>query len=87
MKTISATDARNGLPELLDRARYQGERVLIEKSGKPAAVLISVEDFQLLEDLEDARDRQLLHEAREDGDGFVSLEEHKANRRAGQPKE
>jgi PHD/YefM family antitoxin component YafN of YafNO toxin-antitoxin module len=35
---------------------YQGERVLLERHGKPVAGLVSAEDLQLLEALEDRID-------------------------------
>ncbi|WP_125612604.1 type II toxin-antitoxin system prevent-host-death family antitoxin [Specibacter cremeus] len=38
------------------RASYGHERVQITKNGKPAAVLIGPEDFELLEQLEMLRD-------------------------------
>ncbi len=52
MRTISATYARSGFERLLDAAR-RGP-VTIERNGRPVAVLLSVEEFQRLEALEDA---------------------------------
>lgn len=39
METVSATQARNNFSELLNRAAYGGERILIKKRGKPLAWL------------------------------------------------
>ncbi len=52
MKTISATDAGSGFERLLDAAR-RGP-VTIERHGRPVAVLLSVEEYQRLEAVEDA---------------------------------
>ena len=44
-KRMTVSDARNNLGELVDSVRYQGSPVLLEKSGKPAAVVVPVEAF------------------------------------------
>ena len=73
---ISASALRAGISDAIGRVSYAGERIIIEKNGKPAAALISVEDLALLEALEDARDLALV-EARRDEES-ASLEEVKA---------
>lgn len=45
---ISITDARRRFDELVDRAE-RGERIVITRYGKPAAVLISISDGKYLE--------------------------------------
>ncbi len=52
--TISASEARAAFNDVLSRVGYGRERVTITRNGKPAAVLVSVEDLELLERLEDA---------------------------------
>ncbi len=52
MKTISATNAGFGFERLLDAA-WRGP-VTIERNGRPVAVMMSVEEYQRLEALEDA---------------------------------
>ena len=52
---ISSSDARANLADLLERVGEGGERVLIERRGKPPVALVSVDDFlrfQLLEALQ-----------------------------------
>jgi prevent-host-death family protein len=60
--------ARGTLAETLNRVTYRGERVVIQKRGKPVAALVPVEDLRLLEQLEDRLDleaaRQALAEAK-----------------------
>lgn len=75
MTAISATEARKHLPELLKRACFGKERICIENHGKPVAVLISYEDLQRLEALEDARDSEELRQAMAESQGFVSIDE------------
>lgn len=55
MSTVSVTDARNRLPEVIARSRT--EAVVLERRGKPAAVLVSPAQYErMLEALEDAED-------------------------------
>jgi prevent-host-death family protein len=68
MASVSVAEARETLAETLNRVTYRGERVVIQKRGKPVAALVPVEDLRLLEQLEDRLDleaaRQALAEAK-----------------------
>ncbi len=44
MRTISAIDAKNHFGQLLDAA--QREPITVTKKGRPAAVVLSVEDYE-----------------------------------------
>jgi prevent-host-death family protein len=52
LMTMTATKAKDQLANLLERARTAGERIVIEKHGKPVAVLVSIEDLKRLERLD-----------------------------------
>ena len=55
MSTISVTEARGQLPEVVDRSRT--EAVLLERRGTVVAVVVSPEFYQrALDALEDAED-------------------------------
>lgn len=64
--SISASDARASFNDVLSRVGYGRERVTITRNGKPAAVLVSVEDLALLEQLEDAYWGELASERLEE---------------------
>ncbi|MCC6660211.1 MAG: type II toxin-antitoxin system Phd/YefM family antitoxin [Phycisphaerales bacterium] len=69
MTTISAKKARANFSEVIDQVRAHGKRVLVQRNGRDAAALVSVEDLRLLELLEDRRDiraakKALAEEAR-----------------------
>ena len=53
---LSSTDVRNKLPEALNRVIYSGERVEITRHGKVIGIIISKEEAELLDALEDERD-------------------------------
>ncbi|BDZ57980.1 prevent-host-death family protein [Barrientosiimonas humi] len=48
--TLPLTEAKAKLNELIDSAVNTHERVTITRRGKPAAVLISVEDLESIEE-------------------------------------
>lgn len=68
MSTISISDARARLPELIDRART--EAVFVERHGKAEAVIVSPEQFERLMDaLEEVEDALAFDDAMaEEGD-------------------
>ena len=45
MKTLPLTEAKSKLSGLIDRVRSTDEEVVITRNGRPAAVLISAEEF------------------------------------------
>ncbi|HEV2131224.1 MAG TPA: type II toxin-antitoxin system Phd/YefM family antitoxin [Longimicrobiaceae bacterium] len=61
MSTISVTDARSRLPELVDDVADHLSEYVITKHGKAHAVLLSVEEHEaLLETLEILSDSETL---------------------------
>ena len=50
--SVTATQAKDQLSALLERNRNSGERIVIEKHGKPAGVLVSIDDLRRLERLD-----------------------------------
>ena len=74
MISISATDARANFQELINRAEYSGERIVIQRHGKDAVAIISLDDLKRLEAMEDAIDSELLRRAVQENEGFTTLE-------------
>lgn len=71
MKTVSATEIKNRLGQYL--ARVAVEPVAIEKNGRPAAVLLSFEEYELLQRSDDAFWGRAARAA--EAEGFLSVEE------------
>jgi prevent-host-death family protein len=59
--TVSMTQAKNELADVVNRVAYGGERIILLSRGKPKAAIISIEDLQLLEGL---REEKEVHRAR-----------------------
>lgn len=65
MTRIPLSEAKTHLAHLLDEVGALGERVLITRSGKPAGVLLSVDEYEgMLETLEILADSALLAKVR-----------------------
>ena len=56
MPKLAATALRSHVADALNRVAYQGERIELERHGKVVAALVSIEDLELLEALENRVD-------------------------------
>ena len=45
LDTVTATDAKNRFGDLLHRVVYEHKPVLIERNGRPMAVLVDIDQF------------------------------------------
>lgn len=59
--TLSITEVRNNLLDLVRSAKNVLERVIITKNGKPEAVLLSIDEYEgWLETIEITKDSELM---------------------------
>jgi antitoxin YefM len=69
-ETLPLAEIKAHLSEIVDRVEEQHERVTLTRNGRPAAVLISPEDLEALEDtlelLADPKARAEIEQARKD---------------------
>jgi prevent-host-death family protein len=78
-RSVPSADLRDHISEVLGSVSYGSERIGVTKHGKLTAVVIGVEDLELLEELEAARDAAEFRAARAaDDGGKVSLDELRA---------
>jgi len=64
-ETIPFTEAKAHLSDLVDRTSREHERFVVTRNGRPAAVLLSAEDRESLEEtVEVLQDRALLESIR-----------------------
>jgi prevent-host-death family protein len=61
-ETIAASEARKDWSSLLNRVFKQHDRLIIEKSGIPVAVLISTDDYKQLQQVDERAERKALIE-------------------------
>ncbi len=60
---VSVSEARETFAELVNRAAYRRERVLVARRGRPIAAIVPIEDVEFLERLEDEYDLEAAREA------------------------
>jgi prevent-host-death family protein len=81
-KSLSAAQARDNFSELLNRAAYGKERVILSRRGKPLAAIVPIQDVEAMEAFEDEIDsaliRERLAEWERDGRKGVTLEDYLA---------
>lgn len=78
-RSVPSKDLRDSLADVLGGVAYGSERVGVTRHGKLTAVVISVADLELLEELEAARDAAEFTAAKAADDGErVSLDELRA---------
>ncbi len=71
-ETLSLTELRPRLPELVDRARKFFDRFLITRRGRTEAVLLAVDDFEgLLETVDILSDNECVRRLAEAEEGLA----------------
>ena len=63
MTRVAASKLRTTISDLLDRVVHHGERIAVERYGKPVAALVSPEDLELLEAIENRIDIEAARKA------------------------
>lgn len=83
METLPLSDVKARFSELVDRVEREDDRIVVTKNGRPAAVLMSSDDLESLEEtlavLSDAKLMRQISEGRaeiEGGEG-ITLDELK----------
>jgi len=70
---VSVSEARDTFAELINRAAYGHERVLVARRGRAIAAIVPIEDIELLEHVEDEQDLTAALEALADPENTVSI--------------
>ena len=53
MVHIGLTEIRSAFHDTIRRVQFGGERVILERQGRPVAALVPLGDLELLEEMED----------------------------------
>lgn len=62
VKTISSSELRIHIREVLDEVGYGGAQYIVEKFGQPTAAIISIEDFRFLQQAKEREATDALQE-------------------------
>jgi prevent-host-death family protein len=56
MTRLTASEAREGFSDTLNRVAYGGERIVLRRRGRDLAAIVPIEDLALIERIEDEID-------------------------------
>ena len=79
MTEIGVADIRANLADVINRVAYGGERIVLQRRGKQVLAVVSMEDLELLNALEDRADVKAAKKARKEKGG-VTLEQYRKKR-------
>jgi prevent-host-death family protein len=83
MTHIGVTKLRSEIADVLSRVQYKGERVILERNGKPAAALIPIKELEFFERMEDYLDDLAADEAEREAEGKPLIPFEEIKRRLG----
>lgn len=63
MPKLAASKVRQEFSDVLNRVSYGGERIILDRRGKEVAAIISMEDYILLQELENQLDLEAAKKA------------------------
>jgi prevent-host-death family protein len=74
MTNLTASQLRADLASTLNKVAFGGERIILQRSNKDVAAIISMEDLALLRELEDRLDLAEMKKAMEEPGGNIPWE-------------
>jgi prevent-host-death family protein len=72
--TVSTSKARDDFAEMINQVAYRGERVVLDRHGKPIAAIIPIDDLAFLEELENRMDVEAAKRALAESDERIPYE-------------
>lgn len=77
MSKVSTVEARERFSDIINRAAFGKERVVLTRRGKELAAVVPIEDMRLLEELENYMDVEAARQALKE-EGTIPWEKVKA---------
>ena len=62
IRTVSSSDLRTRIKQILNEVEYGQAQYVVEKFGEPAAAIVSMDDFRLLQATREQQESAALHE-------------------------
>lgn len=72
--TVSTSKARIDFAEMINQVAYRGERVVLDRHGKPIAAIIPIDDLTFLEEIEARMDVEAAKRALAESDERIPYE-------------
>ncbi|SMO43364.1 type II toxin-antitoxin system Phd/YefM family antitoxin [Gracilimonas mengyeensis] len=78
VKTVNSASARKSFSELLNESGYGGKRIVVTRKGKAIAAMVSIQDLEAIQALEDNKDASEAKRILEDAESeFIPWEQAK----------
>ena len=74
LNKITAADARKKFANIINRVAYGKESFVLTRRGEALAAIVSMEDFKLLQEIEEQRDIEDAWKARKEPGESISWE-------------
>lgn len=71
---VSTSKARVDFAEMINQVAYGGERIVLDRHGKPIAAIIPIEDLTFLEEMENRMDIAAAKRALAESDERIPYE-------------
>jgi prevent-host-death family protein len=72
--TVSTSKARVDFAEMINQVAYRGERIVLDRHGKPIAAIIPIDDLTFLEEIENHMDIDAAKRALAESDERIPYE-------------
>lgn len=83
MSTIPFSEARTHLTDIVNEVAYGGKRIVLTRKGKKLVAIVSLEDLDIIEAVEDKLDVAAAKKADEDIKKHGTVSWEKAKRKLG----
>ncbi len=77
MTRLTASQLREDLADTINKVAFGGERIVLQRNKKDVAALVSMDDFNLLRELEDKLDLAAMKKAMEEPGASIPWEDIK----------
>jgi prevent-host-death family protein len=71
---VSTSKARVDFAEMINQVAYGGERIVLDRHGKPIAAIIPIDDLTFLEEIENRMDIDAAKRALAESDEHIPYE-------------
>ncbi len=75
MTRLNASKLREDLSEAISKVAFGGERIILQRNNKDVAALVSVEDLEMLQLVEDSLDCAAIKKAMEEPGANITWED------------
>ncbi len=85
MTRLTASQLREDMATAINKVAFGGERIVLQRNNKDVAALVSVEDLNLLRELEDRADLAEIKKALKDPGSNIPWKENPRKQREPHP--